>query len=771
MNDRLVRTGLLLPAGVAWIVALVATAAPAWAGAGAAVSAACALPLGILAVRRPTRGAALVAAAALVGAIVLVAVWVGEAQRHPGGIATGSATEVDVRVDGVGAVTGNDVRGSLAARQVVSGTVVAAGGRRLAIPVTLFATGLRRVDPGSVIRVTASLRPAASTDRAAYVGSIHDLERIVVRPPAGLQAAAGLRQGLLAVTARLPGDGGELLPGLSVGDTSRVRADLTQAMRNSSLTHLTAVSGANCAVVIVAVLWLAGLLRVPRAPRLLLAGAALGGFVVLVTPQPSVVRAALMAAIGLACLLRGGRSAAVPVLALTVIVLLIVDPWYAWTAGFVLSVAATAGLLLLAPPLADRLSRVLPPRLALVLAVPIAAQVACQPVLTLLQPGVPVFGVVANLLAEPAAPVATVLGLVACLLAPVLPPLATGIAALAWLPAAWIGIVARTTALLPQLGWPAGVAGALLAAILLVGGVLACFRAAPGAARAAGAVVVAVAVVAVTGATAGGVVVRLAGTPSDWVFAACDVGQGDGLVVNGGDGRYAVIDTGREPAPIAACLDRLGVHRIDLLILTHYDADHVGAARSIASRVRSAFVGPVDGVAATLLRRDLARAGATLTEVHRGESASLGRLRLDVLWPPSPLGDVEPGNAASVTVLVTGGGASVLTTGDLGEDAQNALLAAGPLPRVDLIKVAHHGSADQSPAFYAATGAALGVISVGADNDYGHPTARLLGILRATGITPVRTDQSGLVLVSWHQGRMRLWTERPVTRAVWTPAQ
>ena len=120
---------------------------------------------------------------------------------------------------------------------------------------------------------------------------------------------------------------------------------------------------------------------------------------------------------------------------------------------------------------------------------------------------------------------------------------------------------------------------------------------------------------------------------------------------------------------------------------------------------------------------------------------------------------------------MTGGGASLLTTGDLGEEAQDAVLAAGPLPRVDVVKVSHHGSSDQSPAFYAAAAAAYGIVSVGADNDYGHPTRRLLGILRATGTQPVRTDQDGLVLVSWRDGRVQVWTERPVTAAVWTPAK
>jgi competence protein ComEC len=523
--------------------------------------------------------------------------------------------------------------------------------------------------------------------------------------------------------------------------------------------------------VTVAVLVLGGLLRLPRAVRVVAAGAALAGFVVLVTPQPSVIRAAAMSAVALVCVLRGGRATGVPALSLAVLILLAGDPWLAWSAGFVLSAAATAGLLLLAPPLAERFARVLPDRLALVLAVPIAAQAACQPVLVLLQPGIPVFGVVANLLAEPAAPLVTVLGLVACLLGPLVPPLAAGVAVLAWVPAAWIGVIARTTASLPQLGWPAGAAGAVLAVVLLLAGVLTLTRSAPGRLRALGAGTTVLAVVVVLGAVAGGAVGRLAGTPRDWTFAACDVGQGDGLVLNGGGGRYAVVDTGREDAPIAGCLSRLGIGRIELLVLTHWDVDHVGAARAIADRVDSAFVGPAVDAADAALRSDLRRAGAAVRQARRGDVARIGRLRLEVLWPPDPLGPIEAGNPASIALHVTGGGASLLLTGDLGEDAQNALLAAGPLPRADVVKVAHHGSGDQSPGFYAAAGAAYGIVSVGAGNDYGHPTRGLLGLLRAGGTQAVRTDEDGLVLVTWREGRVLVWSERPVTAAVWTPAK
>ena len=539
----------------------------------------------VRAARRRTRAAVLLAAGAVACAAVLAAVAVGDARRHPAELPLDRTVLLDVRVDQTTATSGNGPSGALTTRRMLRGSVVRAEGHDVDVPVLLFADSAAPVVPGSVVRFRAALHRSDPTDPAAAIGSVVSGPTLVERPPPVQAVAATLRQGLLDRTARLPGDGGALLPGLAVGDTTRVGEGLQLAMQDASLTHLTAVSGANCAVVTVAVFALCGLLRLPRAVRIVVAGAALAGFVVLVTPQPSVVRAAAMAAVALLCALRGGRAAGVPALSLAVLVLLVGDPWLAWSAGFVLSTAATAGLLLLGPPIAERLARILPNRLALLLAVPIAAQVACQPVLVLLQPGIPVFGVVANLLAEPAAPIVTVLGLLACLLGPIIPPLAGGVAVLAWVPAAWIGLIARATARLPQLGWPAGAMGAALAAILLVAGVLTLARSAPGRLRVVGAATTALALVVVLGSVAGGAIGRFAGAPGDWTFAACDVGQGDGLVLNGGGGRYAVVDTGREDAPIAACLSRLGVGRIDLLVLTHWDADHVGAARSLADRV------------------------------------------------------------------------------------------------------------------------------------------------------------------------------------------
>jgi len=294
--------------------------------------------------------------------------------------------------------------------------------------------------------------------------------------------------------------------------------------------------------------------------------AVLAGFVVLVTPEPSVLRAGVMALIVLVSLGGGRPARGLPVLAIAVIGLLVADPWLARSYGFALSVLATAGLLVLAGPFTRALGRWLPLPIAAVVAVPLAAQLACQPVLILLEPSIPSYGVLANMLAGPAAPAGTVLGLLACLLLAVSSPLGLLVAGLAWAPSAWIAAVAHFFAALPgsRLPWPGGATGALLLALVSCVVAVALGSDRDHRRRAAAAVIAIIAVVAV-GATAGGAARTHLTRPQHWQYAQCDVGQGDAVLVRSA-GRTALIDTGPDPERLEECLGALGIARLDLLV-------------------------------------------------------------------------------------------------------------------------------------------------------------------------------------------------------------
>jgi competence protein ComEC len=233
---------------------------------------------------------------------------------------------------------------------------------------------------------------------------------------------------------------------------------LTQAFRVTGLTHLNAVSGANVAIVLGAVLGGVRRLGAGRRLRAVLAAAALLGFVVLVRPSPSVLRAAVMGAVVLAASVLGRRTSALPVLAAAVLALVLVDPFLARTPGFAMSVLATAAIVAIAPAWTERLSRVVPRPLAAAIAVPAAAQLACMPVIVAAFGQLTPLAIPANLLAAPAVAPATLLGIGCALVAVVAPGVAALLAQLAGLPALWLAIVARTLAAVPGAGlrWPTG---------------------------------------------------------------------------------------------------------------------------------------------------------------------------------------------------------------------------------------------------------------------------------------------------------------------------
>ena len=663
-----------------------------------------------------------------------------------------------------------------------SGTIgsIGLGIPTVSVPVVVFAEAPAgpALRIGTVIRLPARVRLTEPGDEAAALIFGRDPPVVVAEPPWWLAWANDLRVRFADAAGRLPGEGGDLLPGLAIGDTSAVEPDLDSAMKTSSLSHLTAVSGANCAVVTAGVLLLGGYLRLRRPARLALALVTLVGFVVLVTPEPSVVRAALMAVVFLFSIGSGRPGRGLPLLALVVIVLLVFDPWLARSYGFALSVLATGGLLVLAGPLGRVLGRWMPAWLAGVIAIPLAAQLACQPVLVLLSPTLPLYGVPANLLAGPAAPVATVIGLVACLLLPWLPGVAWSILQLAWLPSAWIAAVAGTSASLPgsRLPWLGGAFGVVatglltvLALSLLLGpGSTGGPRGRPGSVRRRGWRIVVVALLIGAGGTYAGSLIgsglgRAVAFPADWQIAACDIGQGDAVVVRDRD-RYALIDVGPDPAPLAACLHTLGIERIDLLVLTHYDMDHVGGIEAVIGQVGTALVGIPENAQDERLHERLAEGGAEVVTGARGDRGTLGGLRWEIFWPVRGSPVMQTGNPGSVTIGFDGRGIRSIFLGDLGEEAQDALRRASAPGQVDVVKVAHHGSRDQSPDLYADLGATVGLISVGADNGYGHPTDRLLDILASDGTAAVRTDQQGLAVVApdpGGHGALVVWTEKP----------
>lgn len=627
---------------------------------------------------------------------------------------------------------------------------------------------------GSTLRATVRLRATDPGDARAFLAFAVGGVEFVQGPTGPLATTGVLRAEFQRASSSLGGQGADLLPGLAIGDVSAVDERLDRDMKLSALSHLTAVSGSNCAVVVGLVAGVAGALGASRMLRSILAALALLGFVVLVTPEPSVQRAAVMAAVALVGIVSGRPARGLSLLCVAMVGLLLLDPWMARSFGFVLSVLATGGLLLLAGPLTTALERVMPRPIAAIVAIPLAAQLACQPVILLLDASVPSYGVVANVLAAPAAPVATVIGLLACVALPIVPPLGMLLTQVAWLPSSWIAAVAGFSASLPlaRLPWLGGAAGLVL--LSAASGVLVAAMLARERRRRVGAIAGVLLVVgAYLGASAGVGLARAGARPADWQFAQCDVGQGDAVLVRSG-GQTMLIDTGEHPQPLVDCLRELGISRLDTLLITHFDLDHVGGVSALVGRVDRVLTGMPEDERDRERLRELAAGGASVEAASVGMGGELGDLLWRVVWPEPE--SAYRGNDGSVVVEIRPGAgcrgscASALLLGDLGERTQNLLLRrADPAP-VDVVKVSHHGSADQSAALYRQLDAAAGLIGVGADNGYGHPAPSILGVLAETGTAALRSDERGLVLIAEREGALTVWSERePVRELVPVP--
>jgi competence protein ComEC len=449
-----------VPATVGWVSAIILLSFPAWM-LPVAVGAWTAAAGGILLARSTAKpGLVMGAVCCAVVALLATAAFSQSGARRPDALANARS---------ISSATVVTTQTAVPSSRYFAATLVSMAGRQFSVPVLIFGGSLRsRTEIGTSLRISGSLIATDPSDEDSYLVFVRGRAQVVAPPPWYLSWANGLRAGLASAATSLPGDGGALLPGLAIGDTVAVSPTLNASMKTASLSHLTAVSGANCAVVIGLILLVGRALGFGRGLRITLALVVLVGFVVLVTPQPSVLRSAIMAAIVLGALAGGRPTNGLSVVGVTVIALLAFDPWLAVDYGFALSALATAGLMTMTAPLSRRLERFLPGWLALSIAVPLAAQLACQPVLVLLTPTLPLYGVLANSLAEPASPIATVVGLLACVTLPALPVLGHTLAAVAWLPSAWIAAVASFFAGLPgaRLPWVGGFVGVVVLAII-----------------------------------------------------------------------------------------------------------------------------------------------------------------------------------------------------------------------------------------------------------------------------------------------------------------
>lgn len=571
-----------------------------------------------------------------------------------------------------------------------------------------------------------------------------------------------LRARFLFLLSGVTDDSAGLVAGLAIGERGLISQTLSENMKELSLTHLVAVSGANLAIVAAAVFMLASVTGVSRFWRFFLAYLAIALYILLVGPESSVLRAGAMAAFVMASWWLGRKVNPLIPLSWAVILLLLIDPALAVDFGFALSVFATLGLLILAAALHLRLEPRLGTWLSLGVSASLAAQLYTMPVLLALQPSIPLYSVLANLAVEAVVAPVTVLGILAVIATPVLPQLTSLLTWFASLGTWWIEVVSNQLAQLPMTRIPMlpGDLGIFFTVLLVIGVSLVLVSKSPNL-RMLGFVFAALFLVPIGWVASD--LVRHSNFHQGWQVLNCDVGQGDALLLRDG-GEVALIDVGREDAPIDNCLDDLGIRHIDLLVLTHFDADHVGGiagaleGRSVGLALLSGFD---DDRPLVKLVSDVLSVSAQRVEIgFSGVTGSLGSASWRVLAPSFAANEAEDSNDASVVVLFEMTGFNVLTLGDLGERGQLRLVrnywpVLFELRQMPLIlKVAHHGSKDQSNELHELVQPDVALISVGKDNDYGHPSRNLLAILADAKARTLRTDLLGPISIRVEAGKL-----------------
>lgn len=574
------------------------------------------------------------------------------------------------------------------------------------------------------VGVAAQLRTRSAVQRVAGPGPLI---------AATNDMRARMRQ---AADRHLPTDDAALLVGLVTGDTTGQTQERAERFEAVGLTHLVAVSGSNVALVLAGVLGIGAVLGLGVRTRRLVAIGAVVWFVVLVRAEPSVLRASVMAVLVLVAALRGRGTDLRHTLGVAALLLLLADPLLARQLGFALSVGATAGVLLLGPVITERLPG--PLALRRLVGASAGAQIGVAPILLALPGGLPLASVPANLVAVPAAAVAAGVGVAVALLAQASVGLAGVLALLAW-PSLWvIDAVARLLAAGPRLTTAGATVPviAVLACALLVG------RRAPRFATAA-------VVVTVAAATLPGL--RPPTSADALTVTVLDVGQGDAVLVeapaaDGSDVRL-LVDGGPEPGALPLLRARR-IRSLDAVALTHAHADHSDGLPAViaALDVGALLVGPrplpPDATESAVATYAAARGRSVpIVPVAAGTTFPLGAASVEVLSPPAGARVGEGPNDESLVLRVATPAGVALLPGDAEAAAQQALLRDPGRLRADLIKVPHHGGDTNAPGFLQAAAADVAIVSVGADNSYGHPTP---DVLTALGGTPVwRTDQHG----------------------------
>jgi competence protein ComEC len=602
--------------------------------------------------------------------------------------------------------------------------------------------------------VLDALRPADAWLRPRNVHAILSADRVVAtgRARGGLagtlddvreRAQAALRRGV-------PPPESALLRGMVLGQDEALADGTRKDFQATGLAHLVAASGQNVMLLCALVFGASALLGVGLRTRLLLALGLIALYVPLAGGGPSIQRAGVMGAAGIASALAGRPASRWYALLLAAGVTLTINPRAVEDVGWQLSFAAVVAIMVLATPVREALRRRgVPPAPAEAFALTVAASLGTAPLIALHFDRTSVVSLPANLLAAPAVAPVMWLGMAAATVGQVSSVAAEPFAALAAYPVAFVSGLGAAAARLPHASvavapWLVGAACLAAAAAIL----------SPAARRPSAVAVLTAAVAAVALLRAPA---RPLAPPAGLRVTFLDIGQGDATLIQ--ERRTSVlVDAGPPDGGVVARLRHAGVGRLDLLVVTHAQADHEGGAAAI---MRAMPVGLLldgrDGVREPIglrMAAEARRRRVPTAAPEAGETIRAGRIELRILSPerepPEDHAGEDPNQRAIVAEARVGTFRMLLTA-----DAESDVLSTLDLEPVDVLKVSHHGSADPGLApLLERLRPRVDAIEVGAHNTYGHPVPATVRTLEAAGGAVYRTDRDGNVRLEERGGRL-----------------
>jgi competence protein ComEC len=601
--------------------------------------------------------------------------------------------------------------------------------------------------PSSIWKCEMSLKPARSNLRYLAFAACKSEPKLIAGENHLHSVAGTFRNALAELTYKSnPSEAAALLPGLVVGDNQAQSDELVRNLRISGLGHLTAVSGANVAILLLFVQFLLQRTQISDKWRLVILVLVLIAFVVVARPSPSVVRAAMMAGITLLYWIKGFQKLSEGILFLSVSVLLLIDPWLAISWGFALSVAATLGLILLPRFWGVDANSSLAIKLS---STAFAASLATMPILIMMGSPVTFATVPANILAEFMVAPATVLGLIAPLtyfipglnlFSQVIANAAIGSASLIVAISKFFANSVFAINILSVKG-----IGLLILMILVYRN------------RKSHVAILALLVISALLLTSISSFEKR-WQIQDWELAVCDIGQGDATLIRTGENSAMVVDVGPDQQAMKNCLTEFKIDEIDLFVASHFHADHIGGIAGLVEIAKpnrvitAALAAPNSGVG--LVESQISPTHRELA--HVGMQGEFNDTKYPVSWqvlfPASSPVVVDESNGSqinnnSVVLLVTTLHHRILLTGDIEIDGQEMLMRSISDPKVDIVKVPHHGSAYQSPGFAQWVHAQLAWISVGKGNSYGHPNASTILLFQSAGSQVLSTMDCGHITI------------------------